>query len=69
MGNPYFGCTVLFAVAMSTTVGILVGGIAPNQIGWQALLYFEAVSPLVGPGHDRACFLASEVPGLMLNSW
>lgn len=69
MGNPYFGCTVLFVVAMPTTVRILVGGVAPNQIDWQALLYFEAVSPLVGPGHDRACFLASEVPELMLNSW
>lgn len=55
MSNSYFGCTDLFVV--STSVGILVGGAAPNQIGWQALLYSETVNPPVRPGHDRACFL------------
>lgn len=44
MGNPYFGGTGLFIVAMSTSVGILVGGAAPNQIGWQALLYIPRLS-------------------------
>ena len=67
---PYVGCMGPSVVVGLTTVGLLVDGADPGQVGCQALPRVLAVSLLVGrPRSWHGCLQGPGVPGLVPICW